>query len=187
MVHRLTTQPLGDGGPCMGGRGRELCLTLGSRCWREAGKAVIPGWGGSLCLPKKVRTPRSSAASGPSTCQAPAGPNGPLEESVPTSQPVPIARSCHGDPLPPSATAFPVKPLQKSILPDRHALAPHPPLRVSGSSWELTLRLPADAVWGSGERELTVPAWAGEEKVSGGQAPASRLQQLQEVGELKGS
>lgn len=37
----------------MGGRGRELCLTLGSRCWREAGKAVIPGWGGSLCLPQE--------------------------------------------------------------------------------------------------------------------------------------
>lgn len=46
---------------------------------------------------------------------------------VPTSQPVPIARSCHGDPLPPSATAFPVKPLQKSILPDRHAPGPPPP------------------------------------------------------------
>lgn len=74
---------------------------------------------------------------------------GPLEELVPTSQPVPTARSCHGDPLPPSTTAFPVKPLPRSILPDRHACGPHPP---RGSREQLGVN-PAYAgtvVWGAG-------------------------------------
>ena len=118
------------------------------RGWREAGKSVIPGWGGSLCLPKEARTPARQPCPPhhhPTPgCQAPDGPPGPLEELVPNSQPVPIARSCHGDPLPPSATAFPVKPLQKSILPDRHAPRPPTPHSArSGSSRELTLSLPA--------------------------------------------
>jgi hypothetical protein len=73
----------------------------------------------------------------------PPRPLGPLEELFPTSQPVPTARSCHGDPLPPSATVFPVKPLHKSILPDRHAPGPPPPSARSGSSPELTLRMHA--------------------------------------------
>jgi hypothetical protein len=129
---RVSGRPRGD---IAGGRREDRwCQVreglLASLSYREGGTGRIP-WGG----------------------QDRPGPLGPLEELVPTSQPVPTARSCHGDPLPPSATAFPVKPLPRSILPDRHACGPPPPLVAAGSSWELTLHMPGDCCLGGGGGE----------------------------------
>lgn len=109
---------MGAGWLSQGPSPRERLLEGGG----ETGNSRL-GW---VSVPPQDGEDPREAAWGPRGAELQPGPFGPLEELIPTSQPVPIARSCHGDPLPPSATAFPVKPLQKSILPDRHAPGPHP-------------------------------------------------------------
>lgn len=179
-----------------GGRARRVMgasITRGGVGGREAG--APPGeqlLGAGLCAPRSGQDSRRQLR-GPGF-QAQPVPLGPGRIGS-HSQPAPIARSCHGDPLPPSATAFPVKPLQKSILPDRHAPGPPPPTPAVWEQLGVNPPLTGTCCLGeSGERERTVGAWHGEEKVGGGSAccpvpqdPRRGLEQLEEVGGDLGS